>query len=173
MATRDRSRAGTGVAGRVLALYAAGVRIAHIAERVGRDKSVVHDILRENNAPYRPGLSTRPRAWAPADDAELARLYAAGLTADQAAGRLHRSQIQTRNRLRAMGLLKAGGAQRVYRFDTGYFSAVDSEPKAYWLGFLAADGCVSRTVVRISLKSADRGHLEKFAAAVGYTGPIT
>ena len=30
--------------------------------------------------------------------------------------------------------------KRKYHCDDGYFDLIDSEAKAYWLGFLAADG---------------------------------
>ena len=42
--------------------------------------------------------------------------------------------------------LRPPGAQRKYVVNDHYFNSVDSEPKAYWLGFLAADGSVGHTV---------------------------
>jgi intein-encoded DNA endonuclease-like protein len=44
------------------------------------------------------------------------------------------------------------------------FSVIDTEEKAYWLGFLYADGNISSSSNRISiaLKESDRSHLEKF-----------
>lgn len=43
-----------------------------------------------------------------------------------------------------------------------------SSESAYWIGFLAADGCVEANGrVRIVLKSSDVGHLKKFYAFVG------
>ena len=50
------------------------------------------------------------------------------------------------------------------KFDNTVFDTIDTEEKAYWLGFLYADGYVSknRTTVELSLKKADIEHLEKF-----------
>lgn len=50
------------------------------------------------------------------------------------------------------------------------FHTIDTPEKAYWLGFIAADGCVYQRpadkkgggFVRIALSSHDKGHLEKF-----------
>lgn len=44
------------------------------------------------------------------------------------------------------------------------FENIDTEEKAYWLGFMYADGCVARTSNRIelSLKESDYNHLIKF-----------
>lgn len=42
------------------------------------------------------------------------------------------------------------------------FSVIDTEEKAYWLGFLCGDGCVYDNYIRISLKYNDVEHLKKF-----------
>lgn len=63
-----------------------------------------------------------------------------------------------------------------YSFDELFFKTIDSEDKAYWLGFIAADGCVIDTkgkrCLQIELSSKDRGHLEKLKSAIKYDGPI-
>lgn len=48
--------------------------------------------------------------------------------------------------------------------DENIFKKIDTEEKAYWLGFLYADGCVNRTSNRIelSLKEEDYEHIVKF-----------
>lgn len=47
------------------------------------------------------------------------------------------------------------------------FDRIDTEEKAYWLGFIAADGCVSNNYIIISLQKRDKHHLEKFARFLG------
>lgn len=42
------------------------------------------------------------------------------------------------------------------------FENIDTEEKAYWLGFLSGDGCIYNNYVKISLKNEDIQHLEKF-----------
>ena len=42
------------------------------------------------------------------------------------------------------------------------FNKIDTEEKAYWLGFLAADGCISGNYIIIVLQHKDREHLVKF-----------
>lgn len=52
--------------------------------------------------------------------------------------------------------------------DHTFFREIDTEAKAYWLGFLAADGHVTRrNEVKLVLSSKDRCHLAEFAAAIG------
>ena len=54
-----------------------------------------------------------------------------------------------------------------------YFSEIDTEEKAYWLGFLYADGSIDkRGVLRVELISEGKQHLEKFAKAIKYTGSV-
>lgn len=54
----------------------------------------------------------------------------------------------------------------LYKADYRKFQIIDSSEKAYWLGFLAADGCVyvrpENATVRIQLNIKDIEHLEKF-----------
>lgn len=47
-----------------------------------------------------------------------------------------------------------------------YFENIDTEHKAYWLGFIAADGSVSNTQLHITLQCGDIQHLGKFQQAI-------
>lgn len=49
-----------------------------------------------------------------------------------------------------------------------YFENINTEEKAYWLGFMYADGCVnsSRDSIELSLKEEDYDHIVKFKNAL-------
>lgn len=55
---------------------------------------------------------------------------------------------------------------RRFNVNHSYFNVIDSEDKAYWLGFLFADGCVRKTKtgaqVVLKLSAKDENHLIKF-----------
>lgn len=53
---------------------------------------------------------------------------------------------------------------RLYSFDLSFFDEVDTQEKAYFLGFVFADGGIDedRNVLTITLKPEDIDHLEKF-----------
>lgn len=53
-----------------------------------------------------------------------------------------------------------------YYFDEFFFDVIDTEEKAYWLGFIYADGYLTQSTneIGIELKSTDYEHLEKFKA---------
>jgi hypothetical protein len=61
-----------------------------------------------------------------------------------------------------------------YIYDTHFFDKIDSEEKAYWLGFLYADGSISSSGIDVSLglKVSDRTHLEKLRDRVSPGKPI-
>lgn len=64
--------------------------------------------------------------------------------------------------------------RRKYTVDDNYFNVIDTEEKAYWLGFLYADGYIvsGSDKIGISLGIADKGHLLKFKQAISSTYPI-
>lgn len=68
-----------------------------------------------------------------------------------------------------------------YKYNKDYFSKIDTSDKAYWLGFLYADGSINRFYKNEKLKSMtlelglaykDREHLEKFKNCLESNIPI-
>jgi len=61
-----------------------------------------------------------------------------------------------------------------YTVDENYFDCIDTEDKAYWLGFLYADGCVTKDCkcLVINLCTDDIVHLVAFNKCVSSTYPI-
>lgn len=53
-------------------------------------------------------------------------------------------------------------------FNERFFQVIDTEEKAYWLGFLYADGCITNKAVRLEISIKDRKHLEKFKDILQY-----
>ena len=66
---------------------------------------------------------------------------------------------------------------RKYHCNETFFDHIDSEAKAYWLGFIYADGYVKATanlsdIFGLTLARIDRGHIEKLLVELEFTGPI-
>lgn len=64
--------------------------------------------------------------------------------------------------------------RQIYKIDEDFFEKIDTEEKAYWLGFLYADGVIIEkdNLVRINLQSEDYDHLCKFRNSISSTHPI-
>lgn len=58
-------------------------------------------------------------------------------------------------------------ASRRYDLDEHFFDSIDTEEKAYWLGFVVADGYITPAgSIKLGLQERDRSHIEKFRAAL-------
>lgn len=62
-----------------------------------------------------------------------------------------------------------GEHSRVHQYNQDFFGRIDTEHKAYWLGFMYGDGNVCQRLqqVTVGLNRVDRAHLEKFCGALG------
>ena len=61
----------------------------------------------------------------------------------------------------------------MYKVDTKYFQTIDSQDKAYWLGFILADGYLYKDkYLRIELAEKDKEHLYKFRECLNSNIPI-
>lgn len=69
---------------------------------------------------------------------------------------------------------KISKSGKTYAFNETIFKVIDSEEKAYWFGFLCADGYNHETknCVALQLQKEDFSHLEKYKAFLNYQGPI-
>lgn len=61
-----------------------------------------------------------------------------------------------------------------YSFNENYFETIDTEEKAYWLGFILADGSISikKNQLSIGLAEIDSKHLEKFKSDIDSNNPL-
>ncbi len=78
---------------------------------------------------------------------------------------------------KTVGLRSSKDAARKYTCNNDFFEKINTEEKAYWLGFIYADGYVMRSkhdqkIVSISLSSRDINHIEKFKECISATYPI-
>ena len=85
------------------------------------------------------------------------------------------------DRLRDLGY-EVINHQNKSKFNENVFDSIDTEEKAYWLGFIYADGTISSDPLKkgkkksytfeLSLKESDSNHLEKLKELLGTPRPI-
>lgn len=85
---------------------------------------------------------------------------------------LNRSKTAIDIKINRLGLVKSP-----YHYDHNFFENIDTEEKAYWIGFIMADGCITigknnSCELAIHLSSKDKEHLRKFNKALKGNIPI-
>lgn len=110
---------------------------------------------------------------------DLVKKYAEGSSLKNLANEYNISKRAALNLLlyRNCNVRKYDGDFRKYKTNHNYFSQIDNEHKAYWLGFIVADGCIldrkNRTkCLAIGLSYTDFWHLHKFLADLESNYPI-
>lgn len=63
--------------------------------------------------------------------------------------------------------------QDKHTVNLSFFETIDTPEKAYWLGFVVADGHIQQNNYKVSITSKDREIIEKFKIAIGSEHTIT
>jgi intein-encoded DNA endonuclease-like protein len=100
---------------------------------------------------------------------EIIDLYNLGDGCYKIANRFNCSPSTINNILKQNGVntKKTPNDYRKFKLNEDYFSSIDSEYKAYFLGLIYSDGCISKTTLRISLQEEDGYILNKFVEQIG------
>lgn len=100
---------------------------------------------------------------------DVLRLYQEGYTCQSLSEQFGVVDESIRSLLKRRGIDRR---TRKYVADESFFDEIDCEAKAYWLGFIFADGNVSGTTVAIALNEKDKSQLEAFCRAVNTDNPL-
>ena len=92
---------------------------------------------------------------------ELAKMF------DTDKGVIKRKLLKNNIKLRTLS-----EANMIYNVNDHIFDNIDSHEKAYWIGFLAADGSINRNTVKLCLAIKDINHLYRFKFFLNSTNPI-
>lgn len=109
--------------------------------------------------------------WSKSDDEYLKSHYS-NMTYLEIGNIIGRSKSAVQARCRKLGLIKSTSSIKK-EINSDYFEKIDTEEKAYWLGFICADGCVSWNKnskayqFKITLQQSDKDFLQKFVDAIG------
>lgn len=82
------------------------------------------------------------------------------------------SSIKKILKLNKIIIRDSGKSHKIYNCDDSIFKTLDSNEKAYWIGFLQADATINKGRLVLALSSKDKLHLEKFKSFIKSNSPI-
>ena len=110
-------------------------------------------------------------------DKDIIPLYSQGYSLTKLAEMFHTNRNNLAKKLKARGI-EVVNHQNETKFNEHIFDVIDIEEKAYWLGFIYADGYIdsspleenkkSKYGFELSLKGSDAEHLHKFNEFMGH-----
>lgn len=142
------------------------IKTTDIAEQLGYSRSVIERTIQENGLTKVKNVEL---SWK--DKVDIETMVMAKINQKDIAKHYNIS-VQSLQRV----MKRLGISTKRYTVNHDYFSEVDTEDKAYFLGFMYADGYNSsnRNQIKLKLKTEDKYILEKFASylTTGQTPPI-
>lgn len=97
---------------------------------------------------------------------ESIRMYNNGISSEKIAKKYNVSSVAIRGLLKRRNIKMRDYSQskKEYKLKTNFFEKIDTEQKAYWLGFLSADGYynIKNNELALNLQNKDKGHMIKF-----------
>jgi transposase-like protein len=153
----------------IVALYGQGIPWAQIMARTGHSESAIAAAIKRSGV-----TPDRRDRYSTGDWERAADLYRQGASGTEIARSLRCHPSYVHRTLAQMGV----DLRHPVACDRpDYFDQIDTSEKAYWLGFIATDGCVtgfSRNRPRIIVKLArkDREHLVLLRTTLGVNSRI-
>lgn len=150
--------------------YETNTDVGRLATDFGIHETTVYEVLKRNSIELR-GRNIPTLAQQEA----ICRQYLDGARAHAIGSALGFGKSTILRVLESHGITRRdrSEARRRYTCDDHFFDVIDSELKAYWLGFIAADGCVTGNSLSVGLQARDREHLERLQSGLDATNPVT
>lgn len=139
-----------------------------------------HNVALQTVYAYASNLGvTSNQRWEKEKD-EIIRRYQAGEAIKSISREFGHFQGSTMRKLVGWGvqIRTPTESKAKYDYDTTFFAAIDTHEKAYWLGFIYADGNVYlsedgyKHVFQVCLAAKDHGHLDKLKSALKDERPM-
>lgn len=146
--------------------YKSGMSTCTLGEKYNINSAVVYKILKREGIKFRIRSRTK---FSTKEQLEIVKSYKNGSTM------VHLAKVFSCDRGTIVRVLASQGidirSRKVGCTNENVFESIDTKEKAYWLGFIVADGSVSdNDALYLGLKRSDWKHVEKFKKFVGYEG---
>lgn len=158
----------------VIKLYQDGLYIYEVAQKVGISKNTVSRILQMNGIEITRFI--RKSQFSDEEIYYMYDLYKSGMTQKEISKiyQVDETEIYFLFKKFNFSMRDQSHAKRNYKINENYFDVIDTQNKAYILGFLYADGCNHRKQNKISigLQEEDKHILEAFRRELDTDVPL-
>lgn len=150
-------------------LLSQGKTMSSIANKIGVDRNTLTAFMQKNNIKANRKNGTQRNTDL---DQEIIQRYKNNESMLKISKELKCSTNKIAAALRANNI-NTSKIYRTYSINENVFETIDTEEKAYWLGFLYADGYVNtQRGIELTLKEDDIKHIEKFKSFLKSEQPI-
>lgn len=156
--------------------YKNGISIKKISKKYNISDLLISRFLKDNNVEVR---DCRNKMFCEKTEKEIVELYMNGASGYELAKKYSCNDTTIYKVLREHSVETRSNKEnsRKYELQHNYFNEINTPDKAYWLGFIYADGYVTisstgQKVFGISLSRKDRLHLVKLALSLKSNYPI-
>ena len=159
----------------ICARYVRGETSCELKKAIGVSTSRISFVLKKHAVPARRGSECSMGKLDPATRQSIVRHYQNGFAIDGVAARFGIGIRLVKRLLDKSGILirTHSEARRKYDINLHFFDSIDTEEKAYWLGFIMADGNVhGDNRFSMFVQARDGGHIRKFLRAIGSNHPL-
>lgn len=159
---------------KIIELYKSGLGSDTIGKQFNVGGEAILKILKKN------GIARRPierKKILKSDEPMIVELYQNGMSADKIGDKYKVAHTLILRYLEKNGIKRRDDSEchRIYEINEDFFDVIDTQEKAYFLGFLYADGCNSKDGKHfgIDIETSDRDILEKFSRLIWLEDPLS
>lgn len=156
--------------------YCKGMSISKIITKYKCSFQTCKKILIENNTPIRSQkeASAIEHQMKQIEIERIVCMYLDGLSIRKISKITGHVRESCRKAIVDSGVKIRDWDNRKYTVNDRYFERIDNENKAYWVGFILADGCIAsgRNALILGVSIKDRKHLEKLRHDINANNPI-
>lgn len=154
----------------IIEKYLNGSSMNQLGKEYGYKPETISKYLKNHNveirSPFKFNLKQKE---------QICEDYICGMSEEKLAYKYDSNRTTIRNVLKELDVRRRDNSEyRTYALNENYFHVIDSQNKAYILGFLYADGNVSKRKynIQLSLQKCDVEILEKIKEELGSTAPL-
>lgn len=159
---------------KILDLYFKNMNSKDIAIELNISRHTVYRILKKHNLKSNNNKPFNPRNFTDEEVELMITLYKKGYTCEEIYNNFFKEKCTSEKAIQGLLSRRINLRHRGKRidFDENFFENIDNERKAYWLGFIYADGNVTNNRLRIEIQRSDAYLLNELNKDLGSNNKV-